>query len=130
MYRSADGGDSWDATSLPAQRVQTLAAAAAPSGRIYAGAGMDVYVSEGDGASWTLASTLSSTAKALAVHPITPALVYAGTRLDGVRATTAGGTGRRTTSGCHPTRGSRCWPSTRSRPRSSTSACVAGAGVP
>ncbi len=65
LYRSRDGGDSWETASLPVLRVQTLTPAPVPPGLIHAGAGSDLYVSSDSDISWTLASMLSSTLQSL-----------------------------------------------------------------
>lgn len=87
LYRSADNGATWE-TALAAQRVQTLAAASA---WLYAGAGNELHVSANGGLTWTLASTLSSTVTALAVHLVTPTYLYAGTRQHGLWRSVDGG---------------------------------------
>ena len=83
LYRSDDNGATWE-TSLSVRRVQALAAAFVAPGTLYAGASRDLHVSANGGLSWTLALTLSSTVTSLAVHPVTPTHLYAGTRQHGL----------------------------------------------
>ena len=83
LYRSLDGGDAWvlidAAAGLTDPRIRELAFASAMPDTVYAGAGPSVFVSANAELTWTLASTLSSTVQALAVHPVTPTILYAGT---------------------------------------------------
>lgn len=90
LYRSVNNGDTWQATSLPAARVQALAAS--KKGSIFAGADQVLYVSSNSGVSWTPTSTLSSTVESLAVQPLTPTMVYAGTHSHGLWRSINGGT--------------------------------------
>jgi hypothetical protein len=90
LYRSADNGATWQ-TSLSARRVQAVVAAPV-SGTLYAGESRDLHVSTNGGSSWALASTISSTITSLAVHPVTPTHLYAGTRQHGLWHSVDGGT--------------------------------------
>jgi hypothetical protein len=90
IYRSTDGGGTWNPanTGLSDTRVNALAAG---DNRLYAGAYTSVFTSTDHGDGWTLAHTFSSTVQVLVVHPLTPTLIYASTRSDGLYRSADGG---------------------------------------
>ncbi len=90
IYRSLNSGDTWNPANagLGDTRVNALAAGGK---RLYAGAYTYVFTSTTHGASWTLAHTFSSTVQAVAAHPFTPTLLFAGTRSNGLYRSTDGG---------------------------------------
>jgi photosystem II stability/assembly factor-like uncharacterized protein len=88
LYRSADGGNSWmpiDATTgFTDPHIRALGFASAASDTAYAGASQYVFRSTDAGQTWAPSGTLPSNVHALAVHPVTPTLIYAGTFSHGV----------------------------------------------
>ncbi len=78
IYRSTDGGDSWQSmsTSMPQSPVEALVTS--PSGTVFAGtAGGGVYSSSDDGGTWSLSGLGSSAVYALCADSL--GNVYAGT---------------------------------------------------
>ncbi len=77
---------------FPANLPPLTAAAAAPT-TLYAAAGNQVFQSTDAGSTWSLTSRLPSTitVSSLAVNPVTPATLYAGTTTAGVQKSLDGG---------------------------------------
>ncbi|MBA3530780.1 MAG: hypothetical protein H0T73_02510, partial [Ardenticatenales bacterium] len=93
VYRSTDSGDTWSQSNagLGSTLVNAIVIAPQEPGTIYLGAAEIVHRSDNGGASWAVSGVLSSSIQTLAVHPITPTLVYAGTRSDGIFRSADGG---------------------------------------
>lgn len=96
VYRSADRGQTWTQTD-DALRATTLAIDPRGSSTLYAGAtaaaGRGVFKSLDGGFEWTLVGLSGSTVGTLAIDPVTPDVVYAGTSSEGVfRSADAGAT--------------------------------------
>jgi photosystem II stability/assembly factor-like uncharacterized protein len=95
LYRTGDDGDNWspitDTTGFSDPGVRDLAFAPSAPDTVYAGASEFVFRSDSAGLTWTVSSTLPSNVYALAVHPITSSLVYAGTYADGLHRSEDGG---------------------------------------
>jgi photosystem II stability/assembly factor-like uncharacterized protein len=89
LFTSTNGGASWTALTAPPVQVSTFAFGAT-SATIYAGSAVttQVAVSTNGGVSWTLhsvdPSNRSSQIDAIAVDPLDPAVVYAGTDAGGL----------------------------------------------
>jgi photosystem II stability/assembly factor-like uncharacterized protein len=88
LYRSADAGDTWtpitDTVGLADPHVRVLAFTSAAPDVGYAEAPGAVFRSEDAGQTWAAVGILSSTIQSLAVHPVTPSLLYAGTFAHGL----------------------------------------------
>jgi uncharacterized repeat protein (TIGR01451 family) len=85
-FRSTDGGASWATSSdgMTPLAVFDLAAAAGAPGVVYAATGLGVYKSTDGGVSWQLTgqartSTAPALARAVAVDPSNPNVIYVGT---------------------------------------------------
>ena len=89
LYRSADAGDTWTPITATAgftdTHVRALDFAPAALNVAYAGASQFIFRSDDAGQTWAVTGTLPSSVHSLAVHPITPSLVYAGTFAHGLR---------------------------------------------
>jgi photosystem II stability/assembly factor-like uncharacterized protein len=91
LIRSTDGGESW---SLPASSPpDPLLVVADPvtANRIYVGSGDGVFVSSDDGETWRGAGLGGLVITAVVIDPADPAVLYAGTQLDGVWRSLDGG---------------------------------------
>lgn len=95
VYKSTDGGTTWEAVSagLPDSYVAALALDPTNPVVVYAATGGGVFKTTNGGANWTSESAgLPSTPLSLAINPVTPTTLYAGTYGDGgVFVTTNGG---------------------------------------
>jgi photosystem II stability/assembly factor-like uncharacterized protein len=105
VYKSTDGGYSWNRanTGLTNTKVRSLAVDPLTPTTIYAGTfGGGVFKSTNGGEGWSEANTGLTTIfegefvhmgiYSLAIDPVTPATIYAGTLIGGVFKTTDGGT--------------------------------------
>jgi len=93
IYKSKNGGASWAPVSRGMREGITTFALAIDSHypqRIYAGTTAGVYRSENEGEEWTLITgeKLASTINVLAIHPGSPASLYAGTEHSGLYVST------------------------------------------
>lgn len=100
VFRSADGGSSWNATSvLPNRRTVALAVDPTDANVVYAGAYRGgepeggVFRTADGGATWTAASSGLSVEQILAlrIDPAAPKTLYAGTVFGGIFRTADGG---------------------------------------
>jgi hypothetical protein len=96
LYRSRDGGASWDRLSggLPNDNFPVIAVDPSTSGIVYAGTGASgVYRSADGGETWSPASDGLENRRvySLAIDPQTPSTVYAGTYQGAYRSTDSGG---------------------------------------
>ncbi|MBI5866486.1 MAG: hypothetical protein HZB38_18610 [Planctomycetes bacterium] len=93
VIRSIDGGDSWE--HIPVAAIGDLHAyafAIAPGGVVYlGGSGVPVARSETGGATWTDVSGGFAQVYSLAIDPLTPTTMFAGTRDQGVYKTANAG---------------------------------------
>jgi photosystem II stability/assembly factor-like uncharacterized protein len=81
IFKSTDGGGSWQATALASSERDGYAVAIDPRGAdtVYAGTDLGVFKSTDGGGSWrALGAGLPGAAFALAVDPSSPTTVYAG----------------------------------------------------
>jgi photosystem II stability/assembly factor-like uncharacterized protein len=92
IYKSTDGGASWSAVNegLPIQpygyvSVSALTIDTKNSAMLYAGTGNGVFKSTNGGASWSAANAgLTQSISSLAIDPLNPNTIYAGTIDNGV----------------------------------------------
>jgi photosystem II stability/assembly factor-like uncharacterized protein len=93
VFKTTDGGTSWSGAGLSSVSVAVLALDATASDTLYAGTQLGVFKTTDAGGSWTAANTGmgESPVASLALNPIDPAIVYAGTMGNGVFKTTDGG---------------------------------------
>jgi photosystem II stability/assembly factor-like uncharacterized protein len=95
VYRSIDGGETWQASPLTDRPLTTLALAVQPArpGVVYAGTTEGVYRSDDSGQIWESVGheNLGATVTALAVEPSEPYILYAGTEHQGLFRSTDGG---------------------------------------
>ena len=96
IWRSPDGGDSWDRVKpsrYPENDTRALAVHPQEPNIVYAGTNSGVYRSEDRGASWErLESPMNSMDTwALAIDPVEPDIMYAGTKPSSVYRTRDGG---------------------------------------
>jgi len=92
LYRSADLGDTWTHITETAGFTDThVRALALTADTAYAAASRFIFYSADAGQTWTMRGTLPSNVYALAVHPVTPSIIYAGTFAHGLRRSTDAG---------------------------------------
>jgi ligand-binding sensor domain-containing protein len=95
VYRSADGGESWQASPLAGRPLTTFALTADPSnpGTIYAGTTEGLYRSVDGARTWRPLGTphLAATITALALVPGPQPTLYAGTEHKGLYRSSDGG---------------------------------------
>ena len=92
LFKSTDGGASWNATGLTGTGVFALAINPLTSTTVYAGtSGGGVFKSTDGGASWNATGLTSVGVLALAIDSLTPTTLYAGTDPSGVYKSTNGG---------------------------------------
>ncbi len=96
IWRSPDGGDSWDRARLgryPQNDVRALAVHPQEPNIVYAGTDSGVYRSENSGATWEhLSSPMNSMHTwSLAIDPIVPDTIFAGTKPSAVFRSQDGG---------------------------------------
>ncbi|HET9794967.1 MAG TPA: hypothetical protein VFS34_10930 [Thermoanaerobaculia bacterium] len=93
VFKSTSGGASWSPIGLDSTFVFSLAIDLSSGSTIYAGASDGVYKTSDGGAHWTLVSPGGSIpdVRALAIDPVAPSTVYAGTEGSGVFRSTDGG---------------------------------------
>jgi len=95
LFRSADGGTSWQAggTGLPATYVMGIRRA--PDGALYAGTNRGIFKSTDRGASWQfISSEAMGPVGTPAIDPTNPAVLYAGSRLGAFQSIDGGATWR------------------------------------
>lgn len=79
VFKSTDGGDAWNATSLADKYIYDVAVDPENPANIYAAAkSWGVYKSEDSGDTWTLTSLADPFVYSLAVDPVNPNTIYAG----------------------------------------------------
>jgi hypothetical protein len=110
LYRSLDGGETWEQVGggIPDKRVLSVAIAPARDGAVYAGTEpSNLYRSEDDGRSWQVFPRLrelpsaptwsfpprpwTSHVRRIAPHPTDPHIIYVGIELGGVMRSIDGG---------------------------------------
>jgi len=84
VYKSTDGGASWQATGLTNLLVQALAIDPQTPTTLYAGTYGGVFKSTDGGARWQATGLTDHLVPALAIDPQTPTTLYAGTYGGGV----------------------------------------------
>lgn len=90
LYRSADGGESWTATSLTGVPCHDVAVASSDPSRIYVATWDDVWVSSDWGTTW-LTSSFGTAVEVVTVDAGNPDRAYIGTWGSGLRRTVDGG---------------------------------------
>ncbi|MDQ6894467.1 MAG: hypothetical protein M3167_17555 [Acidobacteriota bacterium] len=81
VFKSTDRGSTWGAMNngLPQTEIRSLAVAPAPSGTIFAATSGGVYRSADAARTWNPAPGFAASVRTVAVDPLTPSIVYAGT---------------------------------------------------
>jgi photosystem II stability/assembly factor-like uncharacterized protein len=94
VFKSTDGGASWDVTALNPANVSVLAIAPGTPDVVYAATLGGMFETTDGGAQWrgiNTGLTDSANVRALAIDPATPTTLYAGTLRGGVFRSTDGG---------------------------------------
>jgi photosystem II stability/assembly factor-like uncharacterized protein len=81
VYKTTDGGASWQATSLIRTHISVLAIDPVTPTTVYAGTDSGVVKTADGGASWH-STALTNNISALAINPLTPTTVFAGRAWD------------------------------------------------
>jgi len=94
VYKSTDGGDSWEFSGLDSYRISDLAVDPVSSWYVYAGGQDGLFRSSNSGESWSsiMSGLGTSYIYSLAVNPGNSKTIYAGTLFDGIFKSTSRGT--------------------------------------